>query len=394
MWLSDFTLVLPDRLMERGSLRVEAGRIAEIADHPVEGGVAGDGLHLFPGLIDIHGDMIELEVAPRPGAELPMDLALGTLDDRLAAAGVTTAYASVSFSRGAVNGAPRSFEHTSRLIRAVRVSAGSCRIDHKVHARFDITFDRAVEVIADLVRDNMVDLVSLMDHTPGQGQYRDVERHIAQIASVDGIGEDAARARVMAQIAKRSGPEDVIIATLHKVAGLCRAAGIPLASHDDDTPSKVDLMATLGAVVSEFPVTMDAARQAHQNGMQIAMGAPNALRGVSYSGNLSARATHAEGLLSILAADYHPGTMLPSILVLAASDPGALPGAARLATVNPAKAMGLSDRGALAQGLRADLMVADCRGIGRSVACLSQGRLVYSDGTLGLGASGRAHAAA
>ncbi len=394
MWLSDFTLVLPDRIVARGSIRIEADRIAEIADHPVAGGVPGDGLHLFPGFIDIHGDMIEMEIEPRPRVELPMELALGTLDARLAAAGVTTAYASVSFSRGAKDGALRSFDHTSRVIRGVRAGAPGLRVDHRVHARFDITFDKAVEVISDLVRDNMVDLVSLMDHTPGQGQYRDVERHIAQVAYVDGIDADAARAKVIDKIARRTRPAEVMTATLSAVSELCRNARVPLASHDDDTAAKADLMAGLGAVVSEFPVTIEAARRADERGMLIAMGAPNALRGLSYSGNLSARDVHAEGLLSILAADYHPGTILPAILVLAVTDPEGLAGTARLATLKPAQAMGLTDRGALSVGLRADLAIADCSGIGRIVASFSAGRPAYSEGSLDIGADGRTVAAA
>ena len=104
MWLSDFRLVLPDRIVDRGSIRLDAGRIAEIAEAPIPGGIPGDGLHLFAGFIDMHGDMIELELEPRPHVDMPMELALNALDARLAAAGVTTAYASVSFTRGARDG--------------------------------------------------------------------------------------------------------------------------------------------------------------------------------------------------------------------------------------------------------------------------------------------------
>ena len=122
MWLSDFRMVLPDRVIERGSLRIEAGRIAELSEIPVAGGAPGDGLLLLPGFVDIHGDMIEQEIEPRPRVDMPMALALRSLDTRLAAAGVTTAYAAVSFTAGASNNAPRSFEHTSRIIRELHAA--------------------------------------------------------------------------------------------------------------------------------------------------------------------------------------------------------------------------------------------------------------------------------
>ncbi len=117
MWLSDFTLVLPDRVIRHGSLRIERGKIAEVADRPVAGGVPGNGLTIFAGFIDMHGDMIEQELEPRARVDFPMEVALNALDARLAASGVTTAYASVSFSRGVRDGERRSFDHTSRVIR-------------------------------------------------------------------------------------------------------------------------------------------------------------------------------------------------------------------------------------------------------------------------------------
>jgi len=393
MWLSDFTLVLPDRIVRRGSLRLEAGTIAEIAEMPIPGGMPGDGLHILPGFIDMHGDMIELELEPRPRVGMPMELALNSLDARLAAAGVTTAYASVSFSRGVKDGERRSFSHTSNVIRALHASRHGLRVDHKIHARFDIKFDDAVEVIEALIAEEQVDLVSLMDHTPGQGQYRDIERHIAQVAANNDIDEDEARRRVLERVEHGKAAAGHVAAVMREVSELCHEHGISLASHDDDTVEKTAFMASLGATISEFPVTLDAAREATARGMLVAMGAPNALRGMSYSGNLSARETHAAGLLGILAADYHPGTILPAIKVLAGTDPEGLVGAVRLAAANPAHALGLTDRGRLAPGLRADLCLADLRGLGRTVASFSAGRLAYSDGSValpGVGAAARA----
>lgn len=382
MWLSDFTLVLPDRIVERGSIRLEHKRIAEVAEVPIPGGVAGDGLHLMAGFIDMHGDMIEQELEPRPRVGMPMELALNSLDARLASAGVTTAYASVSFSRGVREGERRSFSHTSNVIRQLHASRRGLRVDHKIHARFDIKFDDAVEVIEALITEEQVDLVSLMDHTPGQGQYRDIERYIRQVAANSDLDEDEARSRVLERVEHGKAAAGHVAAVMREVSQLCHAHGIALASHDDDSVEKAALMARIGATISEFPVTLDAAREATARGMMVAMGAPNALRGQSYSGNLSARETHAAGLLQILAADYHPGAILPAVKVLAAADPEGLVGAARLANANPARALGLDDRGRIAAGTRADFCIADMSGIGRCVASYSAGSQAYSDGIL------------
>lgn len=379
MWLSDFTLVLPEAV-ERGSVRIENGQITEIVSHAVPGGIAGKGQTLMPGFIDMHGDMIEQELEPRAGVDFPMPVALGALDARLAASGVTTAYASVSFSRGVRDGERRSFAHTSNVIRQLHAAMPEMRIDHRIHARFDITFENAVGVLEKLIDDDQVDLVSLMDHTPGQGQYRNLEIHIKNKAAHHGVSETEARQMVANAIAERTRPQDVILGNMQTVAKMCHAHGVALASHDDDTVDKARLMASLGAVIAEFPVTMEAASEAVSKGMMTAMGAPNAMRGQSYSGNLSARDLHAEGLLSILAADYHPAAILPAVRILAASDPNGLAGAVRLATTNPAQALGLIDRGMIAVGKRADLIVVDPRD--RICLTLSNGQVVYANGTL------------
>lgn len=380
MWLSDFILVLPDRVVPNGSLLVEDGRISEIRDYAVGRGIRGNSHTLFPGFIDMHGDMIELELEPRVRVDFPMEVALASLDSRLAAAGITTAYAAVSFSRGARDGERRSFEHTSRVIRDLDEARGDCRVDHRIHARFDITFDDAVGVLAGLLEAESVDLVSLMDHTPGQGQYRNLEIHIRNKAAHHGVSEAEARQMVTTAIAERTRPQDVLLANMAEVAGMCRAKGVALASHDDDTIDKANLMADLGAVISEFPVTLEAAETAAARGMMTAMGAPNAMRGQSYSGNLSAREAHGRGLLQILAADYHPGAILAAVRTLSETDSDGLAGASRLASANPARALGLTDRGEVSVGKSADLFVADSDG--RVALTLRGGRVIHSNGTL------------
>lgn len=383
MWLADFRVVTPDAVIEHGSVRIEAGRIAEIAQTPMPGAaMAGDGLLLLPGFVDMHGDMVEREVEPRPNVRMPMELGLRDLDRRLAAAGVTTAYAAVSFNPSSAYGHIRHFDNTSAIIRALKAMGDVLKVDHRVHARFEITFPDALRVVEGLIAEGAVDLVSLTDHTPGQGQYRDIEAHVARIARDKGLSQAEAQGEVSRRIATKQSTAGDMAATLRAISETCRAHRVPLASHDDDTVEKVALMQALGAGISEFPVTVEAAAEARARGLATAMGAPNALRGMSYSGNLSARDAHGAGLLDIMASDYHPSALLPAVLELAKADPDGLAGSTRLATLNPARALGLIDRGAIAPGMLADLLIADDRGVGHVRATLREGRKIYSDGSV------------
>lgn len=383
MWLSDFRIVLEDRVLPRGSLRIEGDTIAELRNGIVPGAALyGEGLLLLPGFVDMHGDMIEREVEPRPNVKMPMELGLRDLDRRLKVSGVTTAYAAVSFNPKSAYGHMRSYEHSKEMLRALKALRPMLKVDHRVHARFEINYPNALAVVEELIADGTVDLVSLTDHTPGQGQYRDLE-HLARRTQRDlGLTPEEAQAHIRERIDEKRAHAGDVAATLAAISAICAQHGIPLASHDDDTVEKVALMQSLGAKISEFPVTIEAAEEARRRGLATAMGAPNAVRGQSYSGNLSARDAHAAGLLDILAADYHPSAILPAVLELAKTDPAGLAGATRLASLNPARALGLTDRGAIATGLRADLVIADDTGIGHVRATFRNGRKIFSDGSL------------
>ncbi|NIJ57584.1 alpha-D-ribose 1-methylphosphonate 5-triphosphate diphosphatase [Pseudochelatococcus lubricantis] len=383
MWLSDLEIVLADRVIERGAVRIEDGWIAEIRETPVTGAdFTGGGRLLLPGFIDMHGDMIEKEVEPRPNVRMPLELGIYELDKRLASSGITTAYAALSFNAGNVQGHIRSEDNTRRLIETLMAMKGELLVDHRVHARFEVTFTRALGVVEALLRQGAVDLISLMDHTPGQGQYRDIEKHIAHVAAARKIGTAEAAEHVRQRIAQRDEAGDSM-EVVQGLAGLAREHGVILASHDDDSAAKVALLHGLGVTISEFPVTMEAAAEARRLGLATAMGAPNALRGLSYSGNLSAREAFAAGLLDILASDYHPPAILPAVLALGETGTGGLPAAAALATANPAAALGLSDRGRIAEGMRADLVIAERGRIPRLRATIRGGRPIWSDGVIG-----------
>ncbi|MEO1536204.1 MAG: alpha-D-ribose 1-methylphosphonate 5-triphosphate diphosphatase [Pseudomonadota bacterium] len=374
MWISNARIVLADAILPTGALRIEEGRIAELRDAPVQDAeIDGQGLLLMPGLIDMHGDMIEHALEPRVGVDVPLELAWRNLDRLLKVAGVTTAYASVSFHPRVADGQMRRYEQSKAAIQALQTLRPHLAVDHKVHARFELGFPRAYDIVSELVSAGMVELVSLMDHTKDQGLARDIER-------LTRSGEDAGK--------PHTETTDVL-ETMEKLVSACREAGVCLASHDDDTAEKVQMMNRFGVAICEFPETLEAAQAGRDTAQWTVMGAPNVLRGKSHSGNLSGRDAHAAGLLDMLAADYLPSAILPSVLILAKTDPDELPGALRKASLTPAQALGLEDRGEIALGKRADLILASDSGVGAVYATFVEGRLVYQDGSPGAKALGR-----
>jgi len=381
MWLSNFTLVLPGEIVSHGSVRVEDGVIAEIRDAPVAGAaIDGGGRFLMPGFVDLHGDMIEREIAPRPNAMMPIDFGIHELDKKLAAAGVTTAYAAISFATESVYGHVRSLATTSAVIEGINRLRNSLLIDHKVHARYEITNVGAAATLEKLLAADQVDMVSLTDHTPGQGQYNNIEAYVASISERRAITKEMALEIVQKRIAMREDP--AIDAKLREIVALSLQHKLSLASHDDDSAEKVAEMHDLGVTISEFPVTLPAAEEARRRGLWTLMGAPNALRGQSMSGNLSALDAAKAGLLSVIAADYHPAAFVPGIFKIADAMDNNLPAAVAMATSNAARSAGLLDRGEIALGQRADLVVVEKGDVHRIRATFRAGQFVYSDGTL------------
>jgi alpha-D-ribose 1-methylphosphonate 5-triphosphate diphosphatase len=381
MWLSNFTLVLPDQVVDQGAVRIENGEIAEIRAEPVAGATFdGGGRLLMPGFVDLHGDMIEREIAPRPNATMPIDFGIHELDKKLAAAGVTTAYAAVSFATESVYGHVRSLETTSAVIRGMVKLRGTLLIDHRVHARYEITNVGAAPTLERLLGEGVVDMVSLTDHTPGQGQYNNIEAYLLSMSERRGITREAAEEVLARRLAQRSDPQ--IDATLREIVTLSLKHKLSLASHDDDSAAKVAEMHDLGVTISEFPVSLPAAEEACRRGLWTLMGAPNALRGQSMSGNLSALDAARAGLLGIIAADYHPAAFVPAIFKIADVVKGGLPAAVAMATTNAARSAGLADRGAIAVGQKADLVTIEKGAVHRIRATFRGGRIVYSDGTL------------
>ena len=377
MWLTNLRLVTPEGVREPGSLRIEQGRIVEVVEGLVKGALDCRGLTAIPGIVDLHGDMLEREVSPRPGMEFPEEVALVQLDKRLAANGVVTAFAAISMAEGA---GLRSEARALRLIEWVLKLRPRFLTDMRIHVRYEITNMDTGQSLADLLERGAVHLLSFTDHSPGQGQFRDPEsfaRYYTQWLGVDfHVALGIAKEKEVLAKAEETWE------TVRRLADKAREKGVPMASHDDDTEARVQSMAGLGVSISEFPITLEAAKAAKGLGLGVVMGAPNAFRGGSHLGNLSARRALAEGVLDALASDYHPATLLLGAYKLA--EDGGLPlhRAIGLVTEGPARLVGLTDRGRLAPGYLADVVLVEEGAYPRVRATLREGRFIYLDADL------------
>lgn len=387
MWLSDIKIVLPDGVVERGAVRIEDGVICEIvkgsAPQPVP---SLGGLTLIPGLIDLHGDMLERDLEPRPAARFPTGMGLYEIDKRYAGSGITTAFAAISFAWRRKD--VRSQESAIEIIETISRLRGTTLIDLRVHARFEVTNPETGPILRDLLDRQLVHLVSIMDHTPGQGQYKDIDRYLGFMqrwlgADLDILGEHKERIlATMKQNIEAAARKSRDWTVIQEVINVARQYGIPVASHDDDTTEKVIKQAQMGITISEFPVTREAARAARANGMRVIMGAPNAYRGQSTSQNLSALEAIQDELVDILATDYYPAAILHTIFKLARDGVMPLSEGVKLASTNAANAMKMLDRGRIAIGCRADLVLVEDAEFPRVRGTFCGGIPVYWDAHL------------
>jgi alpha-D-ribose 1-methylphosphonate 5-triphosphate diphosphatase len=338
-----------------GTVRLQDGRFADVQPDPshLPSAEDWDGDYLIPGLVELHTDNLEKHLEPRPGVRWPALPALLIHDAQISTAGITTVLDAMGvgdFDQQSVRA--QGLQAATEALRQAR-ERHLLRAEHLLHMRCELACDNMLEVVTPFLDDRRVRLVSLMDHTPGQRQWMDIERF-----------------RVYTQRNQRWSDEylaDVIQErqdlqarnALRNRAGLlerCRSRHIPLASHDDTIPEHVVEALESGFVISEFPTTRAAARAARQHGLGIVMGAPNLVRGGSHSGNISALDLAREDLLDCLSSDYVPHSLLHGVFLLRDQAGWSLPKAVRTATLNPARLIGLDDRGEIAAGRRADFV--------------------------------------
>jgi len=358
--IENAAVALPDRIEPSMSVWLKNGRIAEIGHnlHCSDNArrINAKGLLLCPGFIDLHSDAIEKEIRPRPGGNFPLPVALTELDKRLAACGITTMFHCLCFGESETNEL-RTAQKAAEIARTMRRMEKELSVRNRIHIRFEVTDVGSVQTLHQLLDQNEADLFSIMDHTPGQGQFTDVDHFKTYYSQAEHLTGDQAVKLAEERVANRHAVGDDHIRML---SALCRRRGISMASHDDDTVEKVNWIHQMGISISEFPVRIEAARRAVNLGMQVLMGAPNILRGSSLTGNLSGQDAIREGVCSLIGSDYAPMSILHAVIQLARMGHLPLHASLRMVTVNPARAVGLDGRiGAIQEGLLADLILVD-----------------------------------
>lgn len=337
---------------EADRLSFRDGKIAE--PHPGDdGGQAIDleGDYLIPGLVELHTDNLEKHFVPRTGVSWPVGLSSVVAHDvHMVGSGVTTVFDAVTVGEPGDKHMRKELFHASLDALEDAEEAGLLRADHYLHLRCEVAGDDVVERVEPLLERKNLRLFSVMDHTPGQRQWRDLDAY-KRYSSLEHEPEHLIRERIDGLVALQAKNAKK---NLREIIRLCRENGFPLASHDDTTEAHVRENAAGGVLIAEFPTTLEAAREARAHGLSIVMGAPNVVRGGSHSGNVAALDLAREGLLDILSSDYMPASLLHAAFMLPELAGIPLADALRTVTLAPAKAVGLHDRGELAPGKRAD----------------------------------------
>ncbi|BBY23680.1 phosphonate metabolism protein PhnM [Mycobacterium stomatepiae] len=305
--------------------------------------------------MDTHSDGLESERLPRPGAELPIEFALLSFEGKLRAAGVTTVFHGAGFERSMGRGMPRTIEGTMLLCDAIEARTEGL-VDHRILYRLDVRSAEGLVALKERLAEPVsVPLVSHEDHTPGQGQYADRAYYERYMIGARGMTADEAARHVDDLIAERSGRLGIREEAMSWLGEHARAGRIRLIGHDPVSEAEVDELVTRGGAVAEFPTTLAAAHAARDRGLPVVMGAPNVLRGRSHNGNASGRELIARGLVTSIASDYLPSSLLAAASAVADDTRIDLAAAISLVTSGPADVAGLADRGRLLPGLRADL---------------------------------------
>lgn len=375
MRITDGTVLLDGRL-ERGDVIVDGPLIADAISVKTDAlnsaatVIDASGLLVLPGIVDIHGDAFERQIAPRPGVEFPVDLALLETDRQLVANGITTASHAVTCSWEPGLRSLANAGHVLDAIERCRPRLCAATLFHLRHEIFNLD---AEAVLIEWIAAGRIGALAFNDHMEGiirtKGQKAS---KLARMVERTGLSTEAFLTKAD-ELWSRAGEVQGSVARLAEAA---RQAGIPILSHDDRSIADRETYRAMGSAVSEFPMAEDVAREAIGRGEDVVFGAPNVVRGGSHTGCPSAREMIAKGLCTILASDYYYPALAGGADLL--DKLGILDFASAWALVSrhPARALGLADRGEIAPGKRADIVLArrDANGIS-IVATLVAGRM-------------------
>lgn len=374
-----------EKLYDPGYIVFDRDGVLHVGEGPTpsRGSVAMDvrGGLILPGLVDLHSDVLEKCIEMRPGVLFEPEFALTALDRRLAVCGITTFCHAISFADNELGlRSPDRAEALVRLIRAFDAS-GQSSVRHRVHGRFEVGSDKAREIFEALLVEGLLDVVSIMDHTPGQGQFRSFEAFHHYYSGTYKLSREETASMAAAKVHKRRRAwRDV-----ERIAEAAIRCGTPLLSHDDDSREKVGFVCDLGACGSEFPVTAEAAREAKDRALAVLVGAPNVIRGASSNSHLSAREAVSMGLTDALVSDYYPECLLQAPFILHRLCAAPLDLCLAHVTSSPARLLSHAvPCGFLKPGRPADMAVIETYGSWARVARLwVAGRLVYEAGPKG-----------
>jgi alpha-D-ribose 1-methylphosphonate 5-triphosphate diphosphatase len=356
------------------SIHIAHGKIAETSSRSGAASLRLDshGLIALPGIVDMHGDAFERQMMPRPGVDFPIDVALVDSDRQAIANGITTVFHATTWSW---EPGLRGTENAHRLLNAIESMRPQLAADTRFHLRQEAFNLEAEPTIAEWLAAGRVDLLAFNDHMHMTAASMNNPKKRARMVERSGLSEnefDLLVDRVMTGA-------DKVPASIARLASIGRDHRVPLLSHDDESPDQRAHFRSLGIDVAEFPINEETARAAVERGDFTVFGAPNVVRGGSHTGWTSAAEMVSKGLCSILASDYYYPAPLLAAFLLAADNILPLPQAWALVSGAPAAATGLHDRGQIATGKRADIILVDAREPlrPRVVAVISGGRMVH-----------------
>ncbi|MEM9966852.1 MAG: alpha-D-ribose 1-methylphosphonate 5-triphosphate diphosphatase [Pseudomonadota bacterium] len=353
--LANAHVVLSDRVI-KGSVVMRDGVIADIAEGVSVPKEATDcqGDYLSPGLIELHTDNLERHFHPRPKVDWPHRAAIVAHDRELAGAGITTVFDAIRVGSIVSNDNKRYGRYARQMADEILDTGarGALKISHHIHLRAEVCSETLLEELDEFGVDDQVGIVSLMDHTPGQRQFRDLDKFERYVRGKHNLPKEgfAEYIEFLYDLQKRYGSQ-------HERGAVAAAQrlGATLASHDDTTREQVEASKNHGVTLAEFPTTSDAAAACHDSGIANVLGSPNLVRGRSHSGNVAARKLAEQNLLDVLSSDYVPASLLKGSLVLSEIWHD-MARAMATVTKTPAQQVGLTDRGEIALGKRADLV--------------------------------------
>ena len=356
-------IITPGRIIEDKVLLIDGDSIDGFADSAggAERMVNAHGRFVMPGLIDIHSDKIEQYIQPRPTSQLDFEFALKVCERDMLSAGITTMYHSLSLFNNEILGKSllRSKGNVQKIADLVSdIHLRNHLIHHRFHLRIEIDNLEAYDIARDMIGQGKAHLISFMDHTPGQGQYSNLAIYHDTVSKHN--GKEIRTLGFEGVLEQHKNKPILSFEQLKELTAYAHEKGTAVASHDDDTDRKLTLNKEIGVDISEFPISLEAAKSAKAHGFYTVVGSANIMRGASHAGNMSAAEAILEDCADIICSDYYPAAILHSIFLMHEKYGVELPQMVNKATLNPAKAM-RTDKvcGSIEPGKKADLLIVD-----------------------------------